>query len=420
MILHTTFYLTAEPERIWIGVNPETVSLDANNIQSTPLDIRIWTGEGSNKSEYKAYVTLRVESVVNEHVTILYEERPESKIFAWEYTIPEDKYPTANRVSIYAYEDEARTKEIAAKQVNIVAANPTPFPRPEEWAAGLVYKNGEYLIFGDMVYMWCSRVPGNTSVDPKTWMQNNPNSGLWKSYTEYAVLATKVFMAKFGLLGQAVFKDEYMISQQGVNSAGNITFDYRKFGTSAFIPNIQLNFKTGKAILDDAEIKGKITATEGSFSGEIIAERGKIGGFSLENGSLYWKGYDYFLRDSRSVRIGVPVDFESGMIDVLFNSATESKFGVKIIGANRGGACIYASINNSEESRSYPHEAHTYAGYFDGSVFVKETLSSNLCIADNFGVIKSRNADGSITYNRGVDHDFGTMRFRKGLLINTQ
>lgn len=245
MILHTSFYLTAEPERIWIGVNPETVSLDANNVQSTPLDIRIWIGEGSNKSEYKAYVTLRVESVANEHATVLYEKSPESKIFAWGYTIPADKYPTANRISINAYDDEARTKEIAAKQVNIVAANPTPFPRPEEWAAGLVYKNGEYLIFGDMVYMWCSRVPGNTAVDPKTWIKNNPTSGLWKSYTEYAVLATKVFMAKFGLMGQAVFKDEYMISQQGVDADGNETWDYRKFGTDDFIPNLEFDFKTG-------------------------------------------------------------------------------------------------------------------------------------------------------------------------------
>lgn len=258
MILHTTFYLTAEPERIWIGVNPETVSLDANNIQSTPLDIRIWTGEGSNKSEYKAYVTLRVESVVNEHATVLYEENLESKIFSWGYTIPEDKYPTANRISIYAYDDEIRTKEIAAKQVNIVAANPTPFPRPEEWAAGLVYKNGEYLIFGDMVYMWCSRVPGNTDVDPKTWMQNNPNSGLWKSYTEYAVLATKVFMAKFGLMGQAVFKDEYMISQQGIDSEGNETWDYRKFGTKDFTPNLELNFRSGRIYGTTSELTGSI------------------------------------------------------------------------------------------------------------------------------------------------------------------
>lgn len=258
MILHTTFYLTAEPERLWISVNPETVSLDANNIQSTPLDIRIWTGEGSNKSEYKAYVTLRVESVVNEYATVLYEESPESKIFAWGYTIPEDKYPTANRISINAYDDEARTKEIAAKQVNIVAANPTPFPRPEEWAASLVYKNGEYLIFGDMVYMWCSRVPGNTDVDPKTWIKNNPTSGLWKSYTEYAVLATKVFMAKFGLLGQAVFKDEYLMSQQGVDANGNDTWDYRKYGTKDFTPNLLINFLVGLFKGNKLEVDGGV------------------------------------------------------------------------------------------------------------------------------------------------------------------
>lgn len=37
MILTGTFYLVAETERLWIGVNPETVSLDANNVQAAPL-----------------------------------------------------------------------------------------------------------------------------------------------------------------------------------------------------------------------------------------------------------------------------------------------------------------------------------------------------------------------------------------------
>lgn len=253
MILHTTFYLTAEPERLWISVNPETVSLDANNIQSTPLDIRIWSGEGSSKSEYKAYVTLRVESVVNEYATVLYEESPESKIFAWGYTIPADKYPTANRISIYAYEDEARTKEIAAKQVNIVAANPTPFPRPEDWNVDNVYKNGEYLKQDNVLYMWTSRVPGNTEISPKEWIEAHQESGLWSPYPYDKLIAAEIALLNFALIGSAVFQDEYMISQQGIDASGNPTEDYRKFGTNAFTPNLMFNFKTG-----DCELSGSI------------------------------------------------------------------------------------------------------------------------------------------------------------------
>ena len=88
----------------------------------------------------------------------------------------------------------------------------------------------------------------------------------------------------------------------------------------------RINGKTGEVY-----VKGKIIATSGSFAGEIIAQSGKIGGFTLESGSLFWKGRDYFGNDSRSVRIGVPTDAASGMIDVSFNGATTGKFGIKVI-----------------------------------------------------------------------------------------
>lgn len=169
------------------------------------------------------------------------------------------------------------------------------------------------------------------------------------------------------------------------------------------------NFK----ILQDGSIETK----NAKIYGTVYAEDGKIGGFTLDDGSLYWKGYDYFGGDSRSVRIGVPSNNNSGMIDINFNAATEGKFGIKVIGSNSGGACIYASRHSSENERSYPIMGQTYAGYFDGAVFVKGTVSSELCISDNFGAINGRNPDGSISYNQGIDYNFGTMLFRKGLLV---
>ena len=111
--------MVAEAERLWIGINPETVSLDANNVQAAPLQVRFWAGEGSNKVAMPAYLTFRVESVVGSSVTKLFEDKPEAKVSSYDYTIPSDQYATANRISIYAYEDAGRTKEIDSKQVNI-------------------------------------------------------------------------------------------------------------------------------------------------------------------------------------------------------------------------------------------------------------------------------------------------------------
>ena len=264
MILTGTFYLVAETERLWIGVNPETVSLDANNVQAAPLQVRFWAGEGSKKVAMSAYLTFRVESVVGSSVTKLFEDKPVSKVSSYDYTIPSDQYATANRISVYAYEDVARTKEIDSKQVNIIAANPTPFPRSEGWNVDNVYKNGEYLKEDNVLYMWTSRVPGNTEISPKEWIEAHQESGLWTPYPYDKLIAAEIALLNFALIGSAVFQDEYMISQQGVDASGNPTNDFRKFGTEEFTPNLLLNFLTGLFKGNKVELTGQIsTASEG-------------------------------------------------------------------------------------------------------------------------------------------------------------
>ena len=245
MLLSETIYLKAEAERMWIETNPGAVSVDANNFQSTPLVIRLWMGEGSTKISVQAYLTLKVESVVGTNTTTLYTYNSPTKVSEFSYTIPADKYATANRISVYAYEDSARTKEIDAKLVNVIADNPIPFPRPEAWAAGLTYKNGEILMLDGQVYMWMSRIAGNTAVNPKTDVSGANPSGKWKAYQHWPLLSTSILMAQFALLGKAVFKDEYMFSQFGVDANGGHTENYRDFGTPAFTPNLMLDFLNG-------------------------------------------------------------------------------------------------------------------------------------------------------------------------------
>lgn len=163
-------------------------------------------------------------------------------------------------------------------------------------------------------------------------------------------------------------------------------------------------WKNGKPVLmtscvdvDSLQVK-HLDGADGTFSGTISANGAKIGGFTIDNGSLNWKGRDFFGNDSRSIRIGVPTDDNSGMIDINFNGATDGKFGVKIIGSNDGGACIYASRNGT----SKPHSSNTYAGYFDGGVHVNGNLYTNTILSNEFGTGWSLQADGSYTYKKGV------------------
>lgn len=206
-------------------------------------------------------------------------------------------------------------------------------------------------------------------------------------------VAEKNISIKLGATGIDIEKNEIVISS-----------DKFKIKSSEGKGIAVFTVKNGKPLLlteciDVNSLKVKhLDGADGTFSGAISANGAKIGGFTIDNGSLNWKGRDYFGNDSRSIRLGVPTDANSGMIDINFNGATDGKFGVKVIGSNAGGACIYASRNGT----SKPHIANTYAGYFDGGVHVNGALYTNTILSNEFGTGWSLQADGSYAYKKGV------------------
>ena len=177
--------------------------------------------------------------------------------------------------------------------------------------------------------------------------------------------------------------------------------------------------------VDNLKVKHLDGAT-GTFSGEISANGAKIGGFTMDNGSMHWKGNDYFGADSRSVRLGVPSDDSSGMLDILFNGATRGRFGVRVVGSNLGGACIYASRYGTNK----PVLANTYAGYFDGGVHVEGNVYTKVILSNEFGTDWTLENDGTYTYKKGVTEEVritssnGTpvyrLCFKNGILIDTR
>lgn len=217
-------------------------------------------------------------------------------------------------------------------------------------------------------------------------------------------VAEKNISIKLGATGIDIEKNEIVISSdkfkiKSSEGKGIAVFTVKNGKPFLLTECIDVNSLKVKH-LDGADgtFSGELKAAKGTFSGTISADGAKIGGFTIDNGSLNWKGRDFFGNDSRSIRIGVPTDDNSGMIDINFNGATDGKFGVKIIGSNDGGACIYASRNGT----SKPHSSNTYAGYFDGGVHVNGNLYTNTILSNEFGTGWSLQADGSYTYKKGV------------------
>lgn len=92
-------------------------------------------------------------------------------------------------------------------------------------------------------------------------------SGSWVKLEAFEALYTKIGIIANGLIGSAVFNNEYMFSQQGINSEGNPSSSYELFDPEnpyegEFIPNILFNFETGNGHLGAGKIKfedGKVT-----------------------------------------------------------------------------------------------------------------------------------------------------------------
>ena len=169
------------------------------------------------------------------------------------------------------------------------------------------------------------------------------------------------------------------------------------------------NFK----ILED----GSIETSNAKIYGSVYAYDGKIGGFTLESGRLYWKAGDYFGNDSRSLKLGISNDSMEGVVDVSFNAATQGRFGVKSVGSNPGGAAIYAS--SKSDGQTFPVMGNTYAGYFDGGVHVNGAVYCGDILSNNFGTGWTLGNDGTYSYRKGVTGNFKwSIKSESGMLAN--
>lgn len=279
MRISSMYKITATAPDYYIEVTPEALSLSAYNVASTPLRIRFWANDGENRNPYSAWLTLQVRS----GESVLYTYRPSVAVTGYEYTWPSSQYAEADNILVVCHSNSERTVEVGRKTVSLVCENPIIFPRPEtEWSGSLTFKNGEVIMLDDTVYMWCSRVSGNTSVNPKTYIANGTLPRVWAAYQNWPLLCTQMFLAQFAKIGSAVFMGDYMLSQYGKNAGGSVITDYRQFDPSKlgkagcpFTPRVYVDWKTGKVYMDYAEVAGTINAKDGT-----------IGGFEIHDGYI--------------------------------------------------------------------------------------------------------------------------------------
>lgn len=231
------------------------------------------------------------------------------------------------------------------------------------------------------------------------------------SYINQAAGSTTIHSDKINLEGAVSFTSLNSSLQGAINGKVNSS----DLGSLAYKDAVEA------AQLGSTIIVGGYLNTDYIKVNRIDANGAKIGGFTIENGRLYWRAKDYFGSDSRSLKLGVSTSDTDGVVDVSFNLATQGRFGVKTCGANLGGAAIYASRNSS--GQTYPNMNNTYAGYFDGGVHVNGNVYCETLLANEIGTSWSLDGNGTYTCKKGINKTIQfvggpEMKFANGILIS--
>lgn len=230
------------------------------------------------------------------------------------------------------------------------------------------------------------------------------------------------------MYAQRITQNEQSIAQLEVSVDGISSTVISEIDGNTIVSKINQTATTVSIEASKINLNGAITAnktfkidTDGTFS----ATAGKIGGFTISGGRLDWKSRDYFGNDSRSIKIGVSSTSTEGLVDINFNAATTGRFGVKVLGSNAGGACIYASRYSS--GYTMPYSAHSYAAFFDGSVGCTQSIFTETCAATEFFAVTSYDNYGNAMGYKGVtfgynDYDLDSVRFQvqNGLIVGVK
>lgn len=161
-------------------------------------------------------------------------------------------------------------------------------------------------------------------------------STVWKLVERQEIVFAKILMAEFGKIASAIFSGSFMLSQYGTLNGRTIDENspdkesaYANFdaadptNTSKFIPNLFINFLTGKFRSTDCEITGTINATRGHLGNASE-------GFDIDSNHI---GYSAGKNDNTWGYLSIYKDFFR-----VGGSNAYVMFGNDVIPASAGGA----------------------------------------------------------------------------------
>ncbi len=148
-----------------------------------------------------------------------------------------------------------------------------------------------YVLLAGKYYVM-NKTTSVKGLNPQTDYAANGTKATWIYLEHFKAAFFEIFMANLGLIGKAVFYNEYMFSQQGIDASGNATSDYGKFGTGDFTPNLLLNFLSGEIRTNSGIFKGSVATP---FGAGVVSATDRILDFSTGFNFQFEGGGDVIL-----------------------------------------------------------------------------------------------------------------------------
>lgn len=285
-----------------LALSQNPIVCDAAGIPKlNTLDVTLWRKVGNDKMEVASGTFLKVTVYFPESSRVNYTTAGKITVsLVSSDTIP--KYVTS--VKIEAGENSYDVHDIVDLTVPVnrdgaegkTGRLPVPYG---EYSPAVTYtatdRIAPYVLCGKQYYIM-NKTTSVTGLNPARDYAEKGQNATWILLESYKAAFYEVIMAQLGLIGKAVFYDEYMYSQYGKNGTtavaneGNYGIPTEAGGS--FEPNMLLNFLTGYFKCNNVDITGHINATSGTFAGFV-----KIPFVGITEGCSYVNG-EYRLKDN--------------------------------------------------------------------------------------------------------------------------
>lgn len=262
-----------------LALSQNPIVCDAAGIPKlNTLDVTLWRKVGNDKMEVASGTFLKVTVYFPESSRVNYTTAGKITVsLVSSDTIP--KYVTS--VKIEAGENSYDVHDIVDLTVPVnrdgaegkTGRLPVPYG---EYSPAVTYtatdRIAPYVLCGKQYYIM-NKTTSVTGLNPARDYAEKGQNATWILLESYKAAFYEVIMAQLGLIGKAVFYDEYMYSQYGKNGTtavaneGNYGIPTEAGGS--FEPNMLLNFLTGYFKCNNVDITGHINATSGTFAGFI-------------------------------------------------------------------------------------------------------------------------------------------------------